>query len=75
MIKLNKKEISVKKKGRNNLRRNLNIISQDYLKDAERLEKKLIRNHIKIASLMKNQKSKIDDLLKGVIRNKINGKN
>lgn len=75
MIKLNKKEISVKKKGRNNLRRNLNIISQDYLKDAERLEKKLRRNHIKIASLMKNQKSKIDDLLKGLIRNKINGKN
>ncbi|MEM5831187.1 MAG: exodeoxyribonuclease VII large subunit [Candidatus Aenigmatarchaeota archaeon] len=65
-----KEEILLKKKALEDTMRNLNISFQNYFKEFKILEKEFKKNFSKIARLIKNQKLKIDELLKELIENK-----
>lgn len=64
------KQISLKQKGLENLLGNLNLRFQNYFKKFEILENEFRGNFSKIITLIKDQKLKIEELLKNLIKSK-----
>lgn len=65
-----KGEILLEQKGLDSLVRNLSLGFQNYFRELEILERGFKRNFLKIKSLIKNQKIKIEQFLENLIKNK-----
>ena len=65
-----KGEILLKRRGLDDLLRSLNSCFQNYFWKFESLEKEFRRNFLKIKNLIRNQKSKIEEVLENLIKNK-----
>lgn len=65
-----RREILAKQKELENLMRDLNFSFQNYFREFEMLEREFERNFFKIMTLIKNQKLKVEQSLKNLIKNK-----
>jgi len=65
-----KREISLKQTSLRELIRNLNYFFQDYFQQFETLEREFKRNFLKIKILIKNQKIRVEQFLKNLIKNR-----
>ena len=64
------RDLSLKQKSLDHLIRKLSYFFQNYFQQFEILEEKLKGNSLKIKTLIKDQKMKIDEFLKSLIKNK-----